>query len=377
MTTLLGQLRCLWNRGYELTSFEFLSFQNQTLFCNLASLQSVADTPSPAKSDRFAAQLNRASAVVPRNFENMETDWRGVPEWSIPAGKENSWEFLPETAVRHMALVDSFTAGELRSEFEFDEEGSGTADWWEESPREIREEETKEVFTVLPNEDSRGKPTSPPPLPPSRESRPRPSVSTQIVIPANCITDSPYDRPCPSIPPITIDTPPQLLRYGWSDEDSSDSEEDEFAVLQDMSDDSIDATKVSQERREVVDALFNPTLPSKSNEMKEEQEEEWIEESPRDEFVAPPTFVDSSLLSKTTMQRRLVHGDENMETKRHIMLQCFNDGMTMCLQVLPQKQEHIPERNVRESEVIEEEELPCDDDPREEDEIMYMGEGKE
>ena len=110
---------------------------------------------------------------------------------------------------------------------------------------------------------------------------------------------------------------------------------------------------------------------------KEEQEEEWIEESPRDEFVAPPTFVDSSLLSKTTMQRRLVHGDENMETKRHIMLQCFNDGMTMCLQVLPQKQEHIPERNVRESEVIEEEELPCDDDPQEEDEIMYMGEGKE
>ena len=66
-----------------------------------------------------------------------------------------------------------------------------------------------------------------------------------------------------------------------------------------------------------------------------------------------------------------------METKRHIMLQCFNDGMTMCLQVLPQKQEHIPERNVRESEVIEEEELPCDDDPQEEDEIMYMGEGKE
>ena len=374
----MGQLKCLWNRGYELTSFEFLSFQNQALFCNLASLQSIADTPSPAKSDRFAAQLNRANAVVPRHFENVETEWRGVSTWKKTAGKEESWAFLPETAVRRVVLIDGFTAGELRSEFEFKEEVSGTADWWEESPRETSEEETEEDFTVLPNEDSRGKPQPPssPPLSP-KKAKPRGVDFSKPFIPANCITSSPYDRPCRAMPPITIGTPSQLVCYGWSEDDSDDSEKDVFSILQDMSDDSIDDTNVSQERRDVVDAIFNPTLPSKSTETNGEQEEEWIEESPRAEFVAPSTLTDSSILSKSTIQRRLVHGDENMETKRRIMLQCVSDGMKMCVNVLPQKQEHIPERNVRGSEVAEEEELPCDDDQREDDEVMYMGEGKE
>ena len=200
---LLSQAQAIWNQGYELKSFEYLSFQNQARFFNLHTIQSIADLSPSKRLEHYLNMINQIKALFPREYviDNVTPMTSSFP---ISTGK--SWNLTANSEPWRIPLLSGLSLQEVLDDYDFVNYCTcNSISWWsEEESNEVSNQANpeNETYLTIPNEEPTSD-MSPSISPPFLSPRLSPSVSRPPVSPPISPPVSPSVSPpvSPSVSP--------------------------------------------------------------------------------------------------------------------------------------------------------------------------------
>ena len=377
---LLSQAQAIWNQGYELKSFEYLSFQNQARFFNLHTIQSIADLSPSKRLEHYLNMINQIKALFPREYviDNVTPMTSSFP---ISTGK--SWNLTANSEPWRIPLLSGLSLQEVLDDYDFVNYCTcNSISWWsEEESNEVSNQANpeNETYLTIPNEEPTSDmspsisppflsprlspsvsrpPVSPPispPVSPSVSPPVSPPVSPSVspphsppisphsppisplhsppISPPQTPPHSPHMSPShptfiPHIPTVPIDPPLFFFQLEYSD----DSDNFPIHYTREPLSISLDCTKHQVLFQYTQDQQQVPEVEAAVKQVIEQQEREWIEEEPTVEEVFPSVIREFSMtMQSTSSRRRLVHGDENIDVKANCWRQCVEEGLNICV----------------------------------------------